>query len=74
MYLHFWCLSPSVAFKEIAQNSYSVILTSGTLSPLDAMAYELKCDFEQSMVADHVIGMLLNSLSPQTTDDQTTKR
>merc|ERR1712129_532016 len=55
MYLHFWCLSPAVAFKEIAQTSHSVILTSGTLSPLDAMAYELKCDFKQRLVADHVI-------------------
>eukprot|EP01083_Nonionella_stella_P303108 1047872_1 len=55
VYLHFWCLSPSVAFKPIGEETRSVILTSGTLSPLESLPYELKCKFEVQLVADHVI-------------------
>ena len=55
MWLHFWCLSPSVAFREIGAQCRSVILTSGTLSPLDAVASEMGCDFQVRLEADHVI-------------------
>jgi len=53
--LHIWCLSPAVAFKEISDDAHSVILTSGTLSPLEATSTELRCDFPQRLEADHVI-------------------
>lgn len=53
------CLSPAVAFQDIAKQTHSVILTSGTLCPLDAMSSELRCDFPQRLEADHVIGMTL---------------
>ena len=60
---HIWCLSPSVAFKELSVLARSVILTSGTLSPLDAMASELRVPFPQRLEADHVIGTRTCTLS-----------
>ena len=37
-----WCMSPAVAFQELQSSAHSVVLTSGTLSPLDSMAYEAR--------------------------------
>lgn len=31
----FWCLSSEVVFREIAMKAKSIILTSGTLSPVN---------------------------------------
>lgn len=36
-----WCLNPAVAFWEVNQKARSVILTSGTLAPLDSFASEV---------------------------------
>ena len=36
-----WCMNPAVAFRGLQQTASSVVLTSGTLSPLDSMAYEV---------------------------------
>lgn len=52
-----WCLNPSVVFKEIAESSLAVILTSGTLSPMNSFASELGVPFEICMEAPHVINM-----------------
>ncbi|KAJ1934497.1 hypothetical protein FBU59_005677, partial [Linderina macrospora] len=54
--LAFWSLNPGVIFKEIAEKSRSVILTSGTLSPLSSYASELQVDFMSTLEANHVIG------------------
>jgi Rad3-related DNA helicase len=32
--LSFWCLNPAVVFKEIDESCRTVVLTSGTLSPV----------------------------------------
>jgi len=53
--LNFWCLSASVAFKHLADNCWSVILTSGTLSPLDSFESELDVQFPVRVEASHVI-------------------
>ncbi|XP_042516047.1 Fanconi anemia group J protein homolog isoform X2 [Macadamia integrifolia] len=50
-----WCLNPAVVFREIAGLSMSVILTSGTLSPMDSFAAELGVQFETCIEAPHVI-------------------
>ncbi|KAJ3690877.1 hypothetical protein LUZ61_020041 [Rhynchospora tenuis] len=50
-----WCLNPSVVFRDIANLSLSVILTSGTLSPMGSFASELGVQFETIMEAPHVI-------------------
>ncbi|KAF3793184.1 Fanconi anemia group J protein-like protein [Nymphaea thermarum] len=52
-----WCLNPSVVFRELADLSLSVILTSGTLSPMSSFASELGVQFEICMEAPHVINM-----------------
>jgi Fanconi anemia group J protein len=36
-----WCLNPAVAFKPMAATAHSVVLTSGTLAPLDGFASEV---------------------------------
>ncbi|KAL3845893.1 hypothetical protein ACJIZ3_003296 [Penstemon smallii] len=50
-----WCLNPAVVFKSIAELSQSVILTSGTLSPLNTFSSELGIQFGSSLEAPHVI-------------------
>ena len=37
-----WCLNPAMAFWEVNHKSRSVVLTSGTLSPLDSFASEVR--------------------------------
>ncbi|KAK6778979.1 hypothetical protein RDI58_025697 [Solanum bulbocastanum] len=50
-----WCLNPAVVFREIADSCLSVILTSGTLSPMDSFSSELGVTFGTSLEAPHVI-------------------
>ncbi|KAJ0966761.1 hypothetical protein J5N97_023678 [Dioscorea zingiberensis] len=50
-----WCLNPATVFREIADLSLSVILTSGTLSPMGSFASELGVQFEACLEAPHVI-------------------
>ncbi|XP_027092260.2 uncharacterized protein [Coffea arabica] len=53
--LNLWCLNPSVVFKGIADASLSVILTSGTLSPMNSFSSELGIQFATCLEAPHVI-------------------
>ncbi|KAJ2447325.1 hypothetical protein GGF42_005471 [Coemansia sp. RSA 2424] len=53
--LAFWALNPGVVFSEIAAKARSIILTSGTLSPLDSYASELQVQFSSTLEASHVI-------------------
>ncbi|KAJ4828057.1 hypothetical protein Tsubulata_049121 [Turnera subulata] len=50
-----WCLNPAVVFKDIADLSLSVILTSGTLSPMNSFSSELGVQFGTCLEAPHVI-------------------
>ncbi|KAF5740961.1 Fanconi anemia group J protein isoform X2 [Tripterygium wilfordii] len=50
-----WCLNPAVVFKDITNLSLSVILTSGTLSPMTSFSSELGVQFGTCMEAPHVI-------------------
>ncbi|KAG2390597.1 Regulator of telomere elongation helicase 1-like protein [Vigna angularis] len=50
-----WCLNPAVVFRDVADLSLSIILTSGTLSPLASFTSELGVHFETSLEAPHVI-------------------
>jgi Fanconi anemia group J protein len=36
-----WCMSPALAFCDMSNKALSVVLTSGTLSPLSSFAFEL---------------------------------
>ncbi|RCH91609.1 Fanconi anemia group J protein, partial [Rhizopus stolonifer] len=51
----FWCLNPGIIFRQMSQDTRSVILTSGTLSPLNTFASELGTQFTGQLEANHVI-------------------
>ncbi|XWS14360.1 hypothetical protein CRYUN_Cryun35bG0002700 [Craigia yunnanensis] len=53
--LSLWCLNPEVVFRDIADLSLSVILTSGTLSPMNSFSSELGVQFGNYLEAPHVI-------------------
>lgn len=48
------CLKPAVVFSYL-KACHSVILCSGTLSPLEAFETELDFEFQHKYVAPHVI-------------------
>jgi len=52
-----WCLNAAVAFADVASQARSVILTSGTLSPMESFAGELGVDFPIRLEANHVVNM-----------------
>ena len=49
------CMKPSVAFNSVAQKARSVILTSGTLSPMTTFEAELGVRFGAKIEAPHVV-------------------
>ena len=53
--LHFWCLNPAVVFGVIGEAAHSVIVASGTLSPLGSFQSELGVPFPINLEASHVI-------------------
>ncbi len=54
--LGFWCFNAGVGFQKIkGLKPRSVILTSGTLSPLAAFEAELQMEFKQKLENPHVI-------------------
>lgn len=52
-----WCLNAAVAFADLVKQARSVVLTSGTLSPMDSFAGELGTDFPIRLEANHVVDM-----------------
>eukprot|EP00054_Salpingoeca_dolichothecata_P038304 m.13497 g.13497 ORF g.13497 m.13497 type:complete len:363 (-) comp8443_c0_seq1:100-1188(-) len=53
--LSLWCMNPAVAFEPLASQSRAIVLTSGTLSPLETFASELGTEFPIRLEANHVI-------------------
>jgi len=54
--MSFWCFSPGVAMNALAESGpRSIVLTSGTLSPLSSFAQELCMEFPVRLENDHVI-------------------
>ena len=54
--LHIYCFNPGFGFKNITDEKlHSIIITSGTLSPIDGMESELKCSFKVKLEGTHVI-------------------
>lgn len=54
--LSWWCFNPGVTMQEIAKKGVgSIILTSGTLSPMGSLAQELKLEFPVWLENPHVI-------------------
>ena len=52
--LHYLCLNAAVSFKQM-RSSHSIILTSGTLSPMSSFESELGLPFPIKFEASHVI-------------------
>ena len=62
--LSYWCFEPGVAMRALeALKVRCVLLTSGTLSPLDSFAQELQLEFPISLENPHVIAESQASLS-----------
>ncbi|XP_057969056.1 regulator of telomere elongation helicase 1 homolog isoform X2 [Malania oleifera] len=54
--LSWWCFNPGFAMEEFARLGVgSIILTSGTLSPMDSFAQELKLKFPIRLENPHVV-------------------
>ncbi|KAF3450771.1 hypothetical protein FNV43_RR06860 [Rhamnella rubrinervis] len=54
--LSWWCFNPGIAMEEFHKLDVgSIILTSGTLSPMDSFAQELKLEFPVQLENPHVI-------------------
>lgn len=53
--LCFWCFNPGLAMDELQNLVISMILTSGTLAPLDSYASELSLEFPIRLENPHVI-------------------
>ncbi|XP_056672455.1 Fanconi anemia group J protein isoform X2 [Monodelphis domestica] len=53
--LNFWCLNPAVAFLDISSKVRTIVLTSGTLSPMNSFSSELGVTFAIQLEANHVI-------------------
>lgn len=53
--LNLWCMNPGIMFKQLTDRTYSVILTSGTLSPMASFEKELNCKFHSTLEAPHVV-------------------
>uniref|UniRef100_A0A4W5LU50 DNA 5'-3' helicase n=1 Tax=Hucho hucho TaxID=62062 RepID=A0A4W5LU50_9TELE len=53
--LSFWCLNPAVAFSDLSDSVHSIVLTSGTLSPMGSFSSELGVKFSIQLEASHVI-------------------
>ncbi|KAM4742834.1 Fanconi anemia group J protein [Anableps anableps] len=53
--LSFWCLNPAVAFSDLSGSVHSIVLTSGTLSPMGSFSSELGVNFTIQLEANHVI-------------------
>ncbi|XP_038160552.1 Fanconi anemia group J protein [Cyprinodon tularosa] len=53
--LSFWCLNPAVAFSDLSGTVHSIVLTSGTLSPMGSFSSELGVKFTIQLEANHVI-------------------
>lgn len=49
------CLNPGLIFRQIANQARSIILTSGTLAPMESFASELKTNFKYNFQGIHVI-------------------
>jgi Rad3-related DNA helicase len=70
--LSYWCFSPGVSMRQLAgMHVRSVLLTSGTLAPLDSFAHELQLPFRISLENPHVIDPSQVALMPPCTSPHT---
>jgi Rad3-related DNA helicase len=53
--LSFWCLWPGLALRRAVADAYAVLLTSGTLSPMESYASEMSIPFPVRLRNAHVV-------------------
>lgn len=53
--LRLLCMNPACAFKPIADSARSVVVASGTLSPMESFQSELGVEFPVELSTDHVV-------------------
>jgi regulator of telomere elongation helicase 1 len=54
--LSFWCFNPGLGFRKLLRlKPRTIILTSGTLSPMDTFEQELLIKFPIRIENEHVI-------------------
>ena len=54
--LHLFCFNPGLGFNEVvSKNPLSIIITSGTLSPINGIESELEMEFKVKLENNHVI-------------------
>lgn len=53
--LKIWCLNPAVAFSSFKHDIHSIIVSSGTLSPMTTFQSELDLEFPICLEANHII-------------------
>jgi Fanconi anemia group J protein len=53
--LGLWCMSPAIAFGYLRTKARSIVLTSGTLSPMDSFRSELATHFAYQAECDHIV-------------------
>ncbi|CAD8071079.1 unnamed protein product [Paramecium primaurelia] len=59
--INMWCLEPSLAFSRLFnKNIYSIMLTSGTLSPMPSWVSELRLPFDVQLSNEHIIDLNKN--------------
>ncbi|CAL8080053.1 unnamed protein product [Orchesella dallaii] len=49
------CLNPAIGFRVLKNCAFSIIVASGTLTPLNSFSCELATNFAVTLQADHVI-------------------
>ena len=55
--ISYWCFAPSLAMQELSDlNVRSILVTSGTLSPLPSYSMELGLPFPHTVENPHIIG------------------
>ena len=54
--LSYWCFAPGLSMRQLqSMQVHSIVLTSGTLSPLDSFAHELQLPFRITLENPHVV-------------------
>lgn len=53
--LSLWCLHPACVFRQIGEQARSVLLASGTLSPMASFKGELGLPFGEQCETGHVV-------------------
>ncbi|XP_023215127.1 Fanconi anemia group J protein homolog isoform X2 [Centruroides sculpturatus] len=53
--LKIWCLNPAVAFSKFKDEIHSIVVSSGTLSPMMTFQSELEVEFPISLEANHIV-------------------